>query len=864
MSARQHNIIAFRRSSRAAIIVAADAPQWTILDANDAYAAVTHQARDRLVGRGTFEAFPESAETSRDSGAANVRRSFEEAIASRVRVILPVQRYDIPVASMPGVFAERYWELSSAPLLDDDNMLIGVLHEVENVTDRVRSAAERRELTDELLSRNSQLHENAVEMEAQAEELRATAAQLEERTEEAEEARAEAQRAEARVIEVFQQAPAFIAVVNGPEFVFEFANDAYAQLVGHREVLGKSVLDALPEVRGQGFIELLAGVRTSGVAFVGREVPIFLRPTAGAEPELHYVTFVYAPIRETSGAISRIFVHGVDVSEQVRAREAIAASELQLRTLADAIPTLAWTARGDGYIDWYNARWYEYTGTIPSEMEGWGWQTVHDPRTLPTVMQEWTDAIRTAQPFEMTFPLRGADGVFRQFLTRVQPSLDENGAARRWFGTNTDVDAEHRARENAEIAVSRVRRLQSLTAALAAAQTVNEVADVLMTEFVPATGALTGMVALLNGSGDVATIIRQTGLPQSYVSAYEYIDVATYPGPSAAVLRTGQPIFVNSRDGPDGLFARYPTLRETFIESGSHATATLPLQVGGRTFGVMSLMFDTAQDDAAQEFSLTLVQQAAQAFERARLFSAERSARATAEEANMAKMNFLATMSHELRTPLNAMAGYLDLLLLGLRGPLADAQRKDLERMQRSHTRLLNLINDILNYAKIDTGHAEFDIRTVAVGNVIRHVEELVGAQARAKELMTELLVSEPEPVVMADEERLGQILLNLWSNAIKYTASGGAVRVWTETTGQVVRVHVRDTGEGIPADKLTSIFDPFMQVGRRLNKPGDGVGLGLAIAKELAEGMAGSLTVVSAVGEGSTFTLELPAASPA
>ena len=854
--------MAFRRSSRAAIIVAADAPHWTILDANDAFAAVMHHAREWLVGRGMFEAFPESAATSRDSGAAKVRGSFEEAIARCVRVILPVQRYDLPVASLPGVFEERYWELSSAPLLDDDGALVGVLHEVENVTERVRAATVQRELTEELLSRNRQLHENAVEMEAQAEELRATAAQLEERTEEAESARAAAQRAEARVIEVFQQAPAFIAVVNGPEFVFEFVNDAYSQLVGHRDILGKAVIDALPEVRGQGFIELLTGVRTSGIAFVGREVPLFLRPGPGADAELHYVTFVYAPIREASGAIGRIVVHGVDVTDQVRAREVIAASELQLRTLADAIPTLAWTARGDGYIEWYNARWYEYTGATPSEMAGWGWQTVHDPRTLPAVMHEWTEAIRTGRPFEMTFPLRGADGQFRQFLTRVQPSLDANGAARRWFGTNTDVDAEHRAREDAEIAVSRVRRLQSLTAALAAAQTVNEVADVLMTELVVATGARTGMVALLNESGDAATIIRHTGLPQSAMTAYQQMNLATYPGPSAAVLRTGEPIFVNSRDGPDGLFARYPALREIFIATGSNATATLPLQVGGRTFGVLSLTFDTSQDDAAdQEFFLTLVQQAAQAFERARLFSAERSARATAEEANMAKMNFLATMSHELRTPLNAIAGYLDLLLLELRGPLTEAQRKDLERMQRSHTRLLNLINDILNFAKIDTGHAQFDIRVVAVRDVIRHVEELVAAQARSKQLVITLTVSEPDPIVLADEERLGQILLNLWSNAIKYTASGGSVRVWTETADDVVRLHIRDTGEGIPADKITSIFDPFMQVDRRLNRPGDGVGLGLAIAKELAEGMGGSLTVVSTVGEGSMFTLALPAA---
>ncbi len=136
--------------------------------------------------------------------------------------------------------------------------------------------------------------------------------------------------------------------------------------------------------------------------------------------------------------------------EADRARLAFATREQEIRTLADAIPTLAWTARPDGYIDWYNARWYEYTGATPEQMEGWGWQSVHDPEVLPSVLEKWQGAITDGRTFEMTFPLRGEDGNFRRFLTRVTPLKSGDGQVIRWFGTNTDVEAERTAREAAE------------------------------------------------------------------------------------------------------------------------------------------------------------------------------------------------------------------------------------------------------------------------------------------------------------------------------------------------------------------------------------------------------------------------------
>jgi PAS domain S-box-containing protein len=139
-----------------------------------------------------------------------------------------------------------------------------------------------------------------------------------------------------------------------------------------------------------------------------------------------------------------------DISERKRAEATLAEREQQFRTLANSIPQLAWMADPDGWIFWYNERWYEYTGATPQEMEGWGWQSLHDPTVLPDVLARFKASLATGEPFDMTFPLKGADGAFRPFLTRMMPIRDSHGHIVRWFGTNTDITAqkEHEAHLN--------------------------------------------------------------------------------------------------------------------------------------------------------------------------------------------------------------------------------------------------------------------------------------------------------------------------------------------------------------------------------------------------------------------------------
>jgi len=251
--------------------------------------------------------------------------------------------------------------------------------------------------------------------------------------------------------------------------------------------------------------------------------------------------------------------------------------------------------------------------------------------------------------------------------------------------------------------------------------------------------------------------------------------------------------------------------------------------------------------------------------ERDLLFRREAEARQMAEGANHAKSQFLATMSHELRTPLNAIGGYVELLEMGIHGPVTEAQSKSLERIRSAGHYLLSLINDILNFARVEAGRIEINAAAVSVSRMLSEVEPLVAPQMARNGLGLVVQLPSPDVVVQVDPEKAQQILLNLLTNAGKFTPSGGHVRLDCHVRDGAARISVRDNGRGIAQDKLESIFEPFVQVDRHLMPESQqGVGLGLAISRELARAMGGDLSVESTVGQGSVFTLQFPCTTTA
>ena len=236
---------------------------------------------------------------------------------------------------------------------------------------------------------------------------------------------------------------------------------------------------------------------------------------------------------------------------------------------------------------------------------------------------------------------------------------------------------------------------------------------------------------------------------------------------------------------------------------------------------------------------------------------------AEVETLSRAKSQFLASMSHELRTPLNAIGGYAELIEMGLGGSVTDQQREYLSRIRSSQQHLLRIINDLLNYSRIEAGKVSYEKEPVSLPAVIETVTAMIGPQATTKGIT---IVRVPCDEVMASGDRLKieQVVLNLLSNAVKFTPPGGKITVGCRIADDKATLSVADTGPGIPRDRVEDIFEPFVQLGRSLSSGHEGAGLGLAISRDLARNMDGDITVETGAGRGAAFTLSLPRSEPA
>jgi len=243
----------------------------------------------------------------------------------------------------------------------------------------------------------------------------------------------------ARLRTYLEDSPAFICILHGPGHVFELANRLYHDLVGRRDLIGRTVREALPELEGQGFFELLDQVYRTGEGYVGKEMPALLHGASGGV-DRRFVNFVFQATREPGGEVSGVFVHGFDVTDLVTAREALRDSEARFRHLADAMPQAVWAARADGTIDYCNRKWREYGGCPEGFLGDARWARLVHPDDLARARDAWLESVRTGRPFEVEYRLRRGDGRHRWHLGRALPIEDSRGRIVRWFGTNTDVD----------------------------------------------------------------------------------------------------------------------------------------------------------------------------------------------------------------------------------------------------------------------------------------------------------------------------------------------------------------------------------------------------------------------------------------
>lgn len=466
----------------------------------------------------------------------------------------------------------------------------------------------------------------------------------------------------------FMQAPAIFCILKGPEHVFELANEGYQHFVGKKVLIGKSVREALPELKDQGFFELLDNVFNTGEPFIGTEVSVYIDKHGNGKPEQAYVNFIYQAFKNIQGNTEGILVFAYEVTDQVMARKITEESEAVFHTLANSISHLAWMANPDGWIYWYNQRWYDYTGTTLEDMQGWGWEKVHHPDHIERVLSDVKKLWQTDKPYEMTFPLKRKDGVYRWFLTRVYPVKNAEGKVIQWIGTNTDIDDQKKALEQKD----------------------------------------------------------------------EFISIA----------------------------------------------------------------------------------------------------------------------SHELKTPVTSLKGFTQILQMKF-------QKEDnweavdlLARMDKQVDKLTKLIVDLLDATKIENKQLKFTLEDFDFDGLVTEVVEEMKRTTITHEINVQTAGIK---IINGDRNRIGQVITNFISNAIKYSPDNNQIIVSTAVNDENVTLCVQDFGIGISAEKQPKIFERFFRVTGGGQETFPGLGLGLFISAEIIKRHKGTISVESTEGKGSTFCFSLP-----
>ena len=586
-----------------------------------------------------------------------------------------------------------------------------------------------------------------------------------------------------------------------------FINPAAATLAGwaQEDALGqpiRQVFQIISEATHQPAEDLVARVlrerrslalanHTALVAKDGREIPI--EDSA-------------APILDDAGNLAGAVIVFHDVTQKRRAQEELRESESQFRDLANAIPQLCWMANADGWIFWYNRRWYEYTGATPEQMEGWGWQSAHDPEALPKVLESWGASIATGKPFDMVFPLRGADGVFRPFLTRGMPLYDRDGKVIRWFGTNTDISEQRKIEEALRESEGRYRSLfRNMAEGFALHEIITNPdgtpCDYRFLDVNPGFERLTGLAA----ADLIGRTVREAlpGIEPYWIEKF------------GSVALTGEPATFESYAGP--------------LDRWYEVFAYRP---SPQRFAVV---FMDITDRKSAEDRLR-------------------------ETQKLESIGLLAGgIAHDFNNLLVGVIGNAS-LAQDLAPPAARSPRC-WAGILKTGEQLAHLTRQMLAYS----GKGRFFLEPLNLSDLIRDMRALVQPSI-PKKIELRLELERGLPSIEADRGQMQQVFMNLVLNAAEAigaerrpdhgedrTAGGELAGIRQPSLGQYVYLEVRDTGCGMDDATKAKIFDPFFStkfVGR---------GLGLAAVSGIVRGHKGAMTVTSSPGKGSCFTILLP-----
>jgi PAS domain S-box-containing protein len=618
-----------------------------------------------------------------------------------------------------------------------------------------------------------------------------------------------------RLERLFEQAPAFMCLLQGPSHTFEIANEAYRRLVGGRPLIGRSVREAVPEAEGQGFFEHLDRVYATGVAYKARRAPLRVARGPENQPEERFLDFIYQPMTDKNGEVTGIFVEGVDVTDHVLSEDALRASESRYRTLIEALPQLVWTCTPDGLCDYLSRQWVEFTGMSEASQLGHGWLESTHPVDRQRVAEHWEGAVAGKHPYDIEFRIRRRDGVYRWFKTRGVPVRDGAGAISYWFGTCTDIQEIVEARN----VLARTR-------------------EQLQREIEERTHERD---RLWRNSRDLLVVVDREG-----------------------IFRAANPAWLTLLGwSPEEVVGR---LHLDFVHPDDHLGSQGALETA--TSAPLPVYENRLRhkDGSYRWISWIAAPEDGRVYASGRHVTAEKEAAAELAAAQEAlrqaqKMEAIGQLTggvaHDFNNLLTIIRSSADLLL-----------RPELKEERRR--RYIDAISDTVDRAAKLTGQLlAFSRRQALSPRVFDLAEQLTNLMDLLKPILGARISLEldlkvrPAPVE-ADVNQFETALINLATNARDAMEGAGTLSIRLQSSPaeglhggrrEGYSVEVTDNGCGIPKSALTHIFEPFFTT----KEIGRGTGLGLSQVYGFARQSGGNISVDSQEGGGTTFQLFLP-----
>lgn len=624
----------------------------------------------------------------------------------------------------------------------------------------------------------------------------------------------------ARLAAMFEQAPGFMALLTGSEHRFDLVNSSYKKLIGEREWAGRTVREVLPEVRGQGYFEMLDEVFASGTAVNGSAIPFQLGT------ELRYLDFVYQPLKDDAGDVFGIFVEGADVTERVLAASALRDSEDKFRAFAQATLHHIWTASANGQLDWFNERTYDYSGALAGELDGNHWASIIHPDDTAMVQATWSESVSNGTEYEAEFRIRRHDGAFRWHLVRGVPMRDASGQAIRWIGSNTDIE-EQKATGQALATLNATLEEQISTRTAERDRIWRLSKDIMLV------ADFHGVVNAVNPAFTSTLGWREQDVTGTSLLDLVHPDDVQSTMQQVGSLKSGGHVyrFENRYRCKDG---SYCTLSWTAVPDASFIHAI------GR-----DITTDLQQAEAIRKTEVALQQ--AQKME------------------TIGKLT--GGVAHDFNNLLQVISGNLQLLGTQL-GEMPSARRR-IDNALASVQRGAKLASSLLAFAR----KQPLEPKVVKVGRLITGMEDML-RRSLGEEIEIETVISGGLWSASIDVAQVENAILNLAINARDAMANGeqSASKLTIEVNnalldagycathpevapGQYVMIAVSDTGSGMPPEVIQQAFEPFFST----KAEGQGTGLGLSMVYGLVKQSGGHIKIYSELGEGTTIKLYLP-----